>query len=177
LWHRTTNAAEFISEELASDDSLWRICAWHKNMNAMQVGRHPDATGLGVYEECHKGGAIIATAHSHSYARTKILTTIDPLRVGGVGSLFNSPFQHIGPGATFVFVSGLGGESIEKQHRCFQGLDACHQEWASIYTSKQGATYGALFITFHINGDPKKAKGYFKNIRGEIIDTFKMERN
>src|SRR2546427_11285444 len=35
-----------------------------------------------------------------------------------------------------------------------------------------GGTFGALFITFNIDGDPYKARGYFKNIDGKIIDTF-----
>src|SRR5207247_11311402 len=36
----------------------------------------------------------------------------------------------------------------------------------------RGGTFGALFITFNIDGDPRKAQGYFKNIDGKIIDTF-----
>jgi hypothetical protein len=36
----------------------------------MQVGVKKDAAGWGVYEACRKGGALIATAHDHSYAWT-----------------------------------------------------------------------------------------------------------
>jgi hypothetical protein len=36
----------------------------------------------------------------------------------------------------------------------------------------QNATHGALFIEFHVDGDPWKAVGYFKNIAGAVVDTF-----
>jgi len=46
-------------------------------MNAMQVGSKPNETGWLAYEECRKGGAIIVTAHEHSYERTKTLISIE----------------------------------------------------------------------------------------------------
>ena len=36
--------------------------------------------------------------------------------------------------------------------------------------------YGALFITFNVGGNPKKASGYFKNIAGEVVDTFTITK-
>ena len=73
-----------------------------------------------------------------------------------------------------MFVSGLGGRGIRDQERCrpTEPPYGCSGIWASIYTSDQGATFGALFIDFHVDGDPSKARGYFKNIEGEIIDNF-----
>jgi hypothetical protein len=38
-------------------------------------------------------------------------------------------------------------------------------------------TYGALFITFHAGGDPRKAEAYFKTINGDIIDTFSIVKD
>ncbi len=80
----------------------------------------------------------------------------------------------VAPGATFVVVSGLGGRSIRQQQRCLPETPpyGCNGEWASIYTSDQGAQYGALFIEFHVDGDPNAARGYFKNIDGQVIDRF-----
>ena len=73
-----------------------------------------------------------------------------------------------------MFVSGLGGESIRDQERCLPTTYpyGCSDEWASIYSSDQGAKFGALFIEFHVDGDPGKARGYFKNVDGQIIDEF-----
>ncbi|NIU00221.1 MAG: hypothetical protein GWN01_04580, partial [Nitrosopumilaceae archaeon] len=68
---------DYIKNQLGKTESVWRICSWHKNMNAMQVGSKPDDTGWEVYEECRKGGAIVATGHEHSYSRTKTLLSIE----------------------------------------------------------------------------------------------------
>jgi hypothetical protein len=46
----------YIRDQLASDDSIWRISSWHKNMRLMQVENKTDDTGWGVYEESRKGG-------------------------------------------------------------------------------------------------------------------------
>jgi len=54
--------------------------------------------------------------------------------------------------------------------------------WSSQYASnrwmKSGVvqsgtgTYGALFIRFYVDGDPKKALAYFKDVNGRIVDSF-----
>ena len=140
----------------------------------MQIGGKNNTVGWGVYEECRQGGGIIATAHEHSYSRTKTLVNT------------NSPTVHpdwtdpgqllVEPGSTFAFVSGLAGKSIRNQELCFPTSYpyGCNGEWASIYTSDQNAKDGALFITFHVDGQPNKARGYFKNINGDIIDSFEI---
>ena len=169
-----SNHETYIRDELAQTDSLWRICSWHKNMSAMQIGGKDDATGWGVYEACREGGAIIATAHEHSYERTKTLIsmqnqTIDPN--------WPQPDEvRVAPGSTFAFVSGLGGRSIRNQERCLPATlpYGCNGEWASIYTSNQGANYGALFCSFSFNGQPDQAQCYFRDIDGNTPDLFNI---
>lgn len=170
----SNEAADYIKRQLAQDSSLWRICSWHHNQKKMQVGAKPDDVGWEPYEECRKGGAIIATGHEHSYSRTKTLIntqaqTVDP-------DWPDHDNLWVARGSTFVFVSGLGGSSIRDQIRCLPASYpyGCKGEWAKIYTNNQGAQYGALFITFHVDGNPNKARGYFKNIDGQIIDTFEI---
>lgn len=150
----------YIMEQLAADTSLWRICSWHKDMRLMQVGGKEDETGWEVYEEARKGGAIIATAHEHSYSRTHLLSSIRNQTVAS-----RSDTLIITNGKTFVFVSGLGGESIRNQ-------ELSGDWWASIYTSNQGANYGALFGTFNVGGVPNLATFYFKDLSGKIADQF-----
>jgi Calcineurin-like phosphoesterase len=162
--------AGFIREALARDQAIWRICAWHKNQRTMQVGGKSDEAGWGPYEECRRGGAFIATGHEHSYERTK---TLSNMQAGSVDPVWRNPGElRVGGGSTFAFVSGLGG--VEIRGRCHPAMPpyGCGREWASVYTSDQGATFGALFIDFNVDGDPRKAKGYFKNIDGEVIDQF-----
>jgi len=165
---------DFIERSLASSDSIWRICAWHKNRSAMQVGGKPDDVSWQVYETCRRGGAIIATAHEHSYQRTR---TLNGLRRRSIDPAWpEADSLRVGGGSTFVFVSGLGGRSIRGQARCHPSRPpyGCGFEWAAIYTATQGATYGALFLEFGVQSDPRAARGYFRNVRGERIDAFSV---
>ena len=163
---------DYIQDQLARDDSIWSICAWHKNQKEMQVGQKIDEVGWGPYEACREGSAIIATGHEHSYSRTKTLSSIEERTLDPEWADPN--MVRVGGGSTFVFVSGLGGFDIRHQARCLPATPpyGCDGEWATIDTSNQGANYGVLFITFHVDGDPNKGEGYFKNIDGGIIDTF-----
>lgn len=151
---------EFIRRELAADSSLWKISAWHMNQSLMQVGSKPDETGWEVYEESRRGGAIIATAHEHTYSRTHLLGRMSSPEVVSRDSVLR-----VRKGRTFAFVSGLGGDEIRPQLR---GGDW----WAKSYTATQGAESGALFATFHVDGDPRKAAFYFKAVNGAVIDSF-----
>ena len=162
----------FITQQLGLDNSIWRICSWHQLQQAMQVGGKGDDVGWAPYEECRKGRAIVASAHEHSYERTKTLISTE-LQI--VDPSYPEPdLLRVGYGSTFVFVSGVGGKNVRDQERCFPTSYpyGCNGEWASIYTSSQGGKFGALFIEFNVGGDPTKANGYFKNIDGEVIDTF-----
>ncbi len=169
----------YIKDKLAADKSIWSICSWHKNMKAMQVGGKSDEAGWGVYEEARKGGAIIATGHEHSYSRTHLLSSCQNQTVASTSDTLvltkdNTSTASSDEGRSFVFVSGLGGESIRDQERCLPATPpyGCKGEWASIYASNQGANYGALFGVFNVNGVPNLAKFYFKDIDGVVADSF-----
>ena len=47
--------------------------------------------------------------------------------------------------------------------------------FASIYTSNQGADFGALFGVFNYHGDPRRARFYFKDVSGYEPDEFFVE--
>jgi len=164
----------YIKDQLAQDNSILSICSWHKNMNAMQVGSKSDATGWAVYEECKNGGAIIATAHEHSYERTKTLISMQNQIIDPEWLMPND--ERVAPGSSFVFVSGLGGASIRNQDRCLPTTlpYGCNDLWASIYTIDQGANYGALFCSFNVGGQANKAQCYFKDISGNVPDQFEI---
>ena len=162
-----TGHLSYIKEQLAEDDSVWRICAWHKNQRLMQVGDKEDETGWDVYDECRRNGAIIATAHSHSYSRTHLMNNF---RNQEIDSTDNN--LQIEKGKTFAFVSGLGGMS-----RHYQDDELINNPWwASTYISDGGDNnnYGALFCTFNENGQENKGHCYFKDIAEKIIDEFEI---
>jgi len=135
----------------------------------MQVGGKSDDTGWGVYEASRSGGAIVATAHEHSYSRTHLMSRFDTQQVANTASSFalaeDDPGTPVDEGRSFAFVSGLGGRSIRDQE-----LDGAW--WASIYTSTQDANFGALFGAFGYAGNPYLARFYFKDIDGTLVDEF-----
>lgn len=181
---------DYLRDHLAADNSIWRVCSWHHNQRTMQVGGKWDEVGRGPYQACAAGGAIIATGHGHYYARTRTLDDIEKLRIrsecnntaGDALCVVRGNEAAGESGATFVFVSGLGGRQRRPQRRCLptrfpygQGR-GCRGIWAKIYSSSQGARHGALFITFGSAGDPYKATGEFINVDGEVVDSFTVHR-
>ena len=148
----------FLQSSFAGSDAPWRICAWHKTMGAMQTSYKGDSTGWGVFDACLDAGAMIAMAHAHTYSRTYLLSDYRTQTVAHRNSLMT-----LEPGRSFAFVSGLGGRDIREQ--------GSSGDWfASIYTSAQGATYGALFCDF----EETTADCYFKAIDGSVPDQFRL---
>lgn len=160
--HTLTEYEDFIKAVDPKTD--WTICAWHKNQTLMQLGDKTNDTGWGVYEACRTHGYPIFTAHEHSYGRTLLLSSIEHQDIVG-----DSQIKYLlEPGVSFVVVSGLGGHSIRDQKQD-------HPWWAKVYTAKQGAQAGALFCDFPDDGT-LPALCYFKNISGEVVDTFEMSK-
>jgi hypothetical protein len=150
--------ADYVKDQLANDKHYWKICSWHKNMRDTNVGPKSSEMSWGIYENCREAGAIVAQGHSHTYGRSKTMTADQALTVDAACS---DPFALcVGPGKHFFFDSSLGGTDL----RPLEEEDKAH--WASSYSSD----FGALFIEFNVDGDPKKAKGYFKSVGKTIID-------
>lgn len=164
----------YIRDNLAADDSVWSICSWHKNQTLMQVGGKPNETGWLVYEEAMRGGAIIATAHEHSYSRTHLLSSM-------INQTIASPSNTLTltKGTSFALVSGLGGQNVRPQ--LISG-----PWWASIAAGtclagdpicQPNVQPGALFGVFNVDGQPNKALFYFKDVSGRVIDSFTVISN
>jgi len=160
---RGYNHSNYIKQELVKDDSVWRICSWHENQRLMQVGNNKDSVGWEPYEECRKNGAIVATANEHSYSRTHLMDNFENQSIASM-----SKTLMIEKGKTFAFVSGLGGRSIRNQNDTL----ASNNWWASVYTAKQDANFGALFCIFSYKNITNHAYCYFKDIEGRIPDEF-----
>ncbi len=158
----------YIRNQLAQTNAKWRICSWHKNQARMQVGRMRNVrneVGWEPYEACREGGAIVATGHEHNYSRTHLLDNFETQSVASTSGTLG-----IEEGKTFAFVSGLGGASISN-------MDQDEPWWATVYSSDQGANFGALFCTFFVNNDPNRASCYFKDIDGNVADRFELINN
>ncbi len=152
--------ADFVEQRLQNDRHVWNFCVWHRNMRASNVGPKDDEMSWTIYENCRKYGAIVAQGHSHTYSRSKTLTN-DSTQT--VDTACSDPFSIcVSPGRHFFFDSSLGGKDTRELE--FSVSQAAY--WASAYTG----SYGALFIEFHVDGDPTKARGYFKTIGDVVID-------
>ncbi len=175
----------YLRDQLTTDKSIWRVCAWHKNQHDMQIGDKGDEVGWTAYQLCQNNGALVMTGHEHSYERTKSLNGLgDAAKGHGAYGEFSKLVVKAGtPGSTFVTVSGLGGVGI----RDFQELQHADDTWWASWYAVDGhlkngtrlstpSGYGATFVTFNVDGDPKKARGYFKNVAGVEIDTFEIRR-
>src|ERR1041384_4019808 len=164
----------YIREQLAADNSVWTISSWHKDQRLMQVGGKTDEAGWAVYEEARKGGAIIATAHEHSYSRTYLLSSMINQTLASTSNTLV-----LSKGNSFVFVSGLGGASIREQlltgnwwgsilaATCVAGESVCQTT----------TNPGALFGVFNVEGQPNKALFYFKDTSGRVTDSFTVISN
>ncbi len=163
-----SNHETYLTSELAASNKIWKICSWHKNQQLMQVGGKTDEVGWDAYEICREAGAIIATAHEHSYSRTHLLSDMENQVI-----VATSDTLALEPGNSFVFVSGLGGDSIRAQTDALANLP----HWAAVYSSTQNANYGALFCKFNYQGIENQAYCYFKDIDGDMPDEFFIESN
>jgi len=175
----------FIRQELAASRAKWKLCLWHKNQHDMQTGAKSDEVGWGAYQACQAAGAIIVTGHEHSYERTRTLTKVGD-RASGHGA--SGPFNEleVGPGKTFVVVSGLGGI----QTRPFVASHESDTWWAAYLTAdresvngqvqpaKNADIVGALFLDLGIDGDADMGRGRFVTARHRVFDefTFRLSR-
>jgi 3',5'-cyclic AMP phosphodiesterase CpdA len=172
---------EFLRSALRSEVSPWKICVWHKTQFDFQVGYKADEVGMAAYDACFSQGAIVANAHEHSYSRTYVLSNLLN-RSESYGKVGTDDRLEVSPGRSFVFVSGLGGDSIRSYNPAHDS-DA----WFAAYNTstrwlKSGLVrdgmnqYGALFVRFNVMGNPRQAWGYFKNIDARILDEFTILR-
>ncbi|TRX59562.1 hypothetical protein FNH22_10445 [Fulvivirga sp. M361] len=173
----STEAGNYIRDQLSGNSAIWRISFWHKNQRLMQIGGKADEAGWDVYEESRKGGAIIATAHEHSYSRTYEMSNFQTQTISTTNNTVNLIKDNLATsddeGRSFAFVSGLGGRSIRDGEA---GLDL-NPWWADVYHSNNGGQYGALFGEFNYNGDAMLARFYFKDIDGAERDEFFVRSN
>eukprot|EP00928_Gymnodinium_smaydae_P034490 TRINITY_DN24424_c0_g1_i1.p1 TRINITY_DN24424_c0_g1~~TRINITY_DN24424_c0_g1_i1.p1 ORF type:complete len:500 (-),score=42.91 TRINITY_DN24424_c0_g1_i1:101-1600(-) len=177
-------------KEFADNDVIWRICAFHKPEESMTLGATTARVGYDKYELCRQHGSIVITSHSHLYGRTHELSMIgsQTRRVSRKVFPGSGPDSSliVGNGTTFAVITGLGGGTLES------GDQALLQDavWAATWDNSKylapgqevhldpadNIDFGAFFCTFHVNGDPRLARCYFKDIQGRVVDDFYVRR-
>ncbi|MBN1669649.1 MAG: tyrosine-protein phosphatase [Kiritimatiellae bacterium] len=161
----------YMAEALSRSDSIWRLAVWHMNMAKAQVTKKGNATGWEIYEAAGLHGALVFNGHCHAYARSHLMAEWSDSPV--IASTA-SPVM-LEEGTTALIISALGGQSPYAQRR----NDAW---WAEIYATDvdgewNGIEKGVTFIDFHVDGQPNKARGYFRTVSGQIVDRFTILSN
>ncbi|MFQ6027824.1 MAG: LamG-like jellyroll fold domain-containing protein, partial [Dehalococcoidia bacterium] len=162
---REPGDASYIKQQLAGDNHIWKICSWHKNRRATNVGPKGNQVSGGSYVECINAGAMIAQGHSHTYSRSKTVNDFVNLTIDTSCPQDPStpdPDNCVSPGSSFFFDNSLGGTGT----RSLQNTN--HAYWANYYSGN----WAALFIEFNVDGNPAKARGYLKNTSNQVIDSF-----
>ncbi|KCV68579.1 hypothetical protein H696_04873 [Fonticula alba] len=156
---------EFLEEALGSYANPWKLCTWHKNQRMYQIGGKLSTTGYGVYDACRRAGALIHTGHEHSYSRTHLMSNFEKYAVASTDRDI-----HLSAGRTIAWVSGLGGRGVRDWNEDL----VSNPWWAAVGASNNGIQEGALFCTFNIHGDPRRAFCEFEDIAGRIWDQFQV---
>ena len=149
----------FIEKQLSDNDSTWKVCSWHHDYRHMidldlkvwytgvEGFEYFDKnTGWEVYENCKNAGAIIANGHMHTYHRTQTLINIENQDVDPEWSEPNK--LRVDEGATFAFISGLGGDTIRTFDKYY--------DWSTGYVPGIGSSYGALFALLMLEDNPTR---------------------
>ncbi|KAK9763339.1 hypothetical protein K7432_010074 [Basidiobolus ranarum] len=158
-----TGHVDYTEDAFLSSPATWRLCAWHKNQQLLQTGSKQDETGYAIYDMCRKYGAMVLTGHVHSYSRSHLMSDFSKQTVSDTNNTLN-----LRPGHSFVTVAGLGGKSIDNWVNSAEK----NEWWAALASKSNGAKYGALLCTFHIDGLPNKAHCDFRDIDGSVWDSF-----
>ena len=149
----------FLKNILPRVENSWKICAWHKNHHGYQIGGKNTEVPLDMYQLCADNNALVMTGHEHSYSRSYGIGDVTNFEVNDKVSPFDIKKSSI------ITVSGLGGHSVRDIHSDVKDI------WASTYSEENNnAVAGALICEFA----KTLADCEFINIRGEIIDQFKV---
>lgn len=153
----------------ANKDVRWKICVWHKNQRAYQLGRKADETGYAVYDICRKHGALILTGHEHSYARTHPMKSFERMQMANSRNLNLTNLVRIKQGQTIAFVSGIGG----REPRPWANEARMNSWWAAVGAQQTGIKQGALLCEFRL-GNSSMAKCKFRDYEDTIWDDFTL---
>ncbi len=139
----------------------WKICMFHLLQTRMRIEGSGDQVGWSIYEECRRAGALIINGHSHVYARTHLLNSMQEGTVVHTNSTMK-----LEPGRSLAVVVGLGGHDI----RAAQEERRADPRWAAtLAAGDPDAAFGALFCRF-VN--TTRAECYFKTTQGTVVDQF-----
>lgn len=180
-----------LKEKLsAKPPGNWALVGYHYTLASMNPGIKPNENTYKFFDLIRKFGAIGAQAHTHTVMascpiQSEFKANASPACHPGFGSDLSDRFVEDGTG---IFIdSSLGGMPPRNRRRCRQPGDAGCAHMVDLitkegYTRADGlakadfAARGAVFIRFNINGDPTRARAYFKSVDGREVFSFNIRR-
>ncbi len=96
----------FVESAFTQFGTRWRFCLFHHNQNDYQLENKSNDVGYQLFEACRNMGAIIINGHSHTYARTHLMSNFENHTISDSGSNLT-----INDGEVFLTVSGVAGQS------------------------------------------------------------------
>lgn len=161
-----TGHEEYNEEIFAANPSIvWKMCSWHNNNREYQVGGKLTSVDVELYDMCRRFGAIVATGHEHSYARTHLMSSYADNDFVSTNNTLN-----LEPGLNFAFCHGLGGRSIRE----YTGNLPNNPWWAATAAQDDGVEHGPLICTLNINGDIRRGECKFIDLNGRQWDSFSI---
>eukprot|EP00455_Lapot_gusevi_P009360 TRINITY_DN14184_c0_g1_i2.p1 TRINITY_DN14184_c0_g1~~TRINITY_DN14184_c0_g1_i2.p1 ORF type:complete len:433 (-),score=36.36 TRINITY_DN14184_c0_g1_i2:105-1313(-) len=161
--------AQYLQQNLASYNSTWKACSWHKNQREMQLSTKADETGWEVYQTCLSYGAMVATGHEHSYCRSFTMTSFQTQSVlsRNASEVILRPGQPGVSASSMAFVNGLGGRDVRP--------NTLNQPWwATTYSSSNNAFPAAVICTYNYQGQGNRAYCYLKDVNDRVVDEWMM---
>jgi len=145
---------------LANRDRPWKFCGWHKNQRLYQTGDKSDETGYQILDTCRRYGAVVMTAHEHSYSRSVLMDNFATQQASSPRQDKDLQLSH---GQSFLAVSGLGGRSLRPW---LNDLEK-NPWWAYCAATDNNINYGALLCTID-----QTAVCELVDITGKVWETF-----
>ncbi|MBT3721580.1 hypothetical protein HN789_06330 [archaeon] len=175
----TQDHDDFINDSLQTDHD-WKFCIWNKANKDLRISNKEEVDNLGVsyYDLCREAGALIVTGYDKAYARTKMLSSLNPI----------TPIvtELLEPGKTMIFMSGLGGVGNDMYDCALHDTDTW---WSTIFTENyylrdetevvkdctttinNAFNYGVLFVTINDGGVERRASADFLTLDSDFVDS------
>lgn len=178
------NAPEYVNfaEDAFANyaDYGWKLISFHKNQRELQLCTKSNTQGYDIHEVARRYGAIINTAHEHSYSRTYTMNDLSSDSALYNGVVDNNYDVTVGRNQTYLFVNGLAGSSVRNECSGF-GSRPWWASWAagngnkgSFGNSNQGSSYGFMGCTFKPNGVANRADCFFEDVNGRRFDEYSV---
>jgi hypothetical protein len=150
--------------EQSRNISDWTLINWHKNGALLQPSPNniDDSVGNEMFDLARSYGALAITHHSHTYSRTKYMSSVNNHTLCNASYVQNR--------CIFVTTIGTGGEQIDIGDNTL--IHAPWMETSVVAETLPHAHAMALFCTFHYNNEPDNMYCWVKDITGHVFDSF-----